>query len=86
MIYLYIAIKSKGTVQKKVALIFIGILLIYLADWMDSEIFIGSVTIIPLEVPPIIMIAGIIIFNLQFYYFPYFYIKNIENIENIENS
>jgi CDP-diglyceride synthetase len=61
--YLYIFIKSKGKVRQKALIILCGFLLVTLAHFMDSEAFIGALPFIPLEITPIIMSAGIVIFT-----------------------
>jgi len=43
---------------------------------MDTEFFLTTFRYIPLEIAPSIMIAGLVIFTLQFYFFPYFYIRS----------
>jgi hypothetical protein len=74
-VYLYITIKAKATVRKKVFLLFIGVFLIYLGHFMDTEFFLNTFKTIPIEISPILMLIGLSIFVLQFYNFPYFYIK-----------
>lgn len=61
--YLLIALKSEGKLRTKAVLIFIGILLITIGHMMDSELVIVNLSFIPLEVTPIIYIAGIVIFS-----------------------
>jgi hypothetical protein len=75
-IYLYIIIKSEGTVRKKSIFLFIGLLFLYLAHFMDTEFFITIFPYIPLEIAPCLMIAGLAIFTYQFYLFPYFYVRS----------
>jgi len=75
-IYIYIIIKSEGTVRKKSIFLFIGLFLLYLAHFMDTEFFITLFPYIPLEIAPAMMIAGLIIFTYQFYLFPYFYVRS----------
>ncbi len=75
-IYLYIVIKSEGTVRKKVIFLFIGVLLLYLAHFMDTEFFLTTFPFIPIEISPALMIVGLVIFTYQFYLFPYFYVRS----------
>jgi len=59
LMYIYIIIKSAGSVRRKGILIFIGIALTFLAHLLDSEVFISmTYPTIPLEMIPIFMIVG----------------------------
>jgi len=62
-LYLYLIIKATGKVRIKAILIFIGILCIYLSETIDSEWFIAAIPSFPLEITPVIMIIGIILFT-----------------------
>jgi hypothetical protein len=68
-IYIYLIVNSDGRTRIKAAFIFIGILLIYLSETMDSEWFIGTFPAFPIIIIPIIMILGTILFT----YFDLFY-------------
>ena len=62
-LYLYLIIKATGKIRKKAILIFIGIVCIYLSETIDSEWFIEAIPSFPLEITPIIMMIGIVLFT-----------------------
>lgn len=61
--YLYIAIKSEGTVRRKATMILIGIFLVMASHLMDTELFISAVPLMPLEIPPILLIMGCVLIS-----------------------
>jgi len=60
LLYLYVIVKSSGQLRQKAMLILFGLLLIGISHVMDSEYF---VRLIPLELAPICLISGVIIFT-----------------------
>ena len=66
ILYLYVIIKSIGGIRKKAIGLFIGSLMMFASQVMDSEMFISATfPFVPLEITPIIMIIGVIIFTLS---------------------
>lgn len=66
ILYLYVIIKSIGGIRKKAIGLFIGSLMMFASQVMDSEVFISATfPFVPLEITPIIMIIGVIIFTLS---------------------
>jgi len=66
ILYLYVIIKSIGGIRKKAIGLFIGSLMMFASQVMDSEVFISATfPFAPLEITPIIMIIGVIIFTLS---------------------
>jgi hypothetical protein len=68
IMYLYVIIKLAGALRKNAIGLFIGSLMMYTAQIMDSEMFIGlTFPIIPsiLEITAVIMIFGVIIFTFS---------------------
>jgi hypothetical protein len=68
ILYIYVIIKSTGTLRKSAIGLFFGSLMMYAAQIMDSEMFIGlAYPIIPLilEITAVIMIFGVIIFTFS---------------------
>ena len=68
ILYLYVIIKSTGALRKSAIGLFIGSLMMYAAQIMDSEMFLGlTYSIIPLilEITAVIMIFGVIIFTFS---------------------
>lgn len=68
LLYLYIIFKSTGALRKRAIGLFIGSLLMYVAQIMDSEMIIGSIyPIMPLilEITAVIMILGVVIFTFS---------------------
>ena len=62
ILYFYIIAKTTGDLRNKAIWILIGLVLIALAQILDSEAFITAFPSFPLEITPIIMIIGIFIF------------------------
>lgn len=68
-VYIYIIVKTTGTVRIKAKWILIGIFLIAIAQVLDGEDFITALPWFPLWIPPIIMAVGIVIMIVsQLYY------------------
>ena len=68
-LYLYLIFKATGKLRKKAILLFIGIVMIYVGETIDSEWFISAFPEFPLEITPLIMAIGIILFTgTQLYY------------------
>lgn len=63
VLYIYIAVKTTSKVRTKAILILIGISLIFSSHLMDSELFITSFPFVPLYIPPIFLIVGLLIFT-----------------------
>jgi len=63
IIYLYIIINTRNTARKKAIGVFVGLILISLAHFMDSELFIFAFPALPLEITPIVLIGGIFTFT-----------------------
>ena len=61
ILYLYIITKTSGRLRQKASLILIGLALIGISHVMDSEYF---VRLIPLELAPICLIIGVILFTV----------------------
>ncbi len=62
ILYLYLIKKTTGDIRKKVVGILIGLALVLIGQVMDGETFITALPTVPLLIPPIIMICGIITF------------------------
>ncbi len=62
-LYLYLVFKTTSIARRKSIGILVGIILVFISHFMDSEFFITSFRTIPLEITPIIMIIGIIIYT-----------------------
>ncbi|MHA1437134.1 MAG: hypothetical protein ACTSPD_06120 [Promethearchaeota archaeon] len=62
ILYIYLILKSTGSVRIKSIWLLIGMLLMFLGYSMDSEFFFENFPGVPLEISPIIMCAGILIF------------------------
>jgi len=61
LMYIYIIVKSAGSVRIKAIFIFIGIALVFLSHLLDSEIFVSmTYPAVPLEVNPLMMIIGVL--------------------------
>ncbi|MGQ4873730.1 MAG: hypothetical protein ACP6IY_06595 [Promethearchaeia archaeon] len=60
--YMYIAVKGTGEVRKKAIWLIVGLLLIMLGHAMDSEFWAGNFPDFPYEIPPIVMLIGLLIF------------------------
>ena len=68
ILYLIVSIKSTGALRKSAIGLFFGSLMMYAAQILDSEMFIGLMyPIIPLilEITAVIMILGVIIFTFS---------------------
>ncbi|MFO8017185.1 MAG: hypothetical protein R6U96_00995 [Promethearchaeia archaeon] len=61
-LYIYIIIKGTGAVRKNAAWLLVGLIFITIGNMMDTELFVSSFPAFPLEIPPVIMIIGILIF------------------------
>jgi hypothetical protein len=62
ILYIYVIIKTSGTVRKKAFLILFGLALIGISQVIDSEYFVRAV---PLELPPICLTVGTVIFTIS---------------------
>ena len=65
ILYIYLIIKTTGTIRKKASWLLIGLLLIMIGYTMDTEYFLSNFQGIPLEISPSIMIAGILLFLIK---------------------
>lgn len=63
ILFLYIIAKSQGRVRTKASLIFIGTLIIYIAELINAVYFITAFPEFPMELIPIIMSMGAILFT-----------------------
>ena len=69
ILYIYLVIKTTGTVRKKIFWVIVGLLMIAAAQILDGEGFITSLPNFPLEIAPLIMITGLILFiSSQIFY------------------
>ena len=59
---MYIIAKTTGTVRKKAIWVLVGLIFLTIGYLMDSEAFVGNLPWMPLEVAPIFMIVGTLIF------------------------
>lgn len=67
--YIYLIMKTTGTIRIKVIGILVGLLLILAGQMLDAELIISTFPQLPFIVAPSIMIAGIILFlSTQLYY------------------
>ncbi|MGV9173147.1 MAG: hypothetical protein ACOC44_14840 [Promethearchaeia archaeon] len=62
LLYIYIIIKGTGSVRKKAMWLLGGLILFVIGYMMDSELFISNFSEVPLVIPPVIMIVGILVF------------------------
>lgn len=62
LLYIYIIIKSTGSVRKRAIWLFVGLVFIAIGYMMDSEAFVGAVPGFPLEISPLLMIIGTLTF------------------------
>lgn len=62
IIYVYLAYNTSGRARKKAIGILIGMILIAISHFMDSELFLSNFRYVPLEITPIVMILGILVF------------------------
>lgn len=69
LLYGYIIVKTMGTIRKKALWLLIGLLIVIVGHFMDSQFFIEAFTGFPLEIAPSIMIVGEIIFLASQYIF-----------------
>ena len=60
-IYLFIILKGTGEIRTKAIWFLIGLILLFLGHIMDSEMWFTAFPAFPYEIPPIVMIGGIII-------------------------
>ena len=61
-LYLFIIVKTTGTIRKKAIWVLVGLIFLTIGYLMDSEMFVGNFPWVPLEVAPILMIVGTLIF------------------------
>lgn len=63
IMYVYFISKSSGKIRKKAIFILIAIMLVFFAHLLDTETFISlTYPIIPLELPPLMMCSGMILY------------------------
>jgi hypothetical protein len=62
VLYIYLGFKAPGSVRKKILGVLLGLFLMLGAQILDSEFFISAFPSFPLEIAPIIMMAGIFFF------------------------
>ncbi|TFF95022.1 MAG: hypothetical protein EU544_03665 [Promethearchaeota archaeon] len=65
ILYFYIIAKATGDVRTKAIWILIGLILIVVAQVMDGQAFITAFPAVPLELAPVIMMAGILLFLIS---------------------
>ena len=63
ILYIYLILKTTGVLRQKAIGLFIGLILIEIGYSLDTEFFLSNFTI-PLEIAPLCMIGGIIIFMI----------------------
>ncbi len=69
LLYFYLIVKTTGALRKKIIGILLGMVLIALAQILDSEAFITAFPIFPFIIPPLVLIGGTILFYVsQLYY------------------
>ena len=64
MLYLYLIIKTTGTVRTRAIWLLIGLIILAIGYMMDSELFVGNFPGVPLEIAPSLMILGTLIFMI----------------------
>ncbi|MHA1733124.1 MAG: hypothetical protein ACTSU5_14345 [Promethearchaeota archaeon] len=62
VLYLYLIVKGVGSVRQKMVLGFLGVLVLFLGMALDSEAGL-STGLIPLVIPPIVTMAGLLLFT-----------------------
>ncbi|MHA1294895.1 MAG: hypothetical protein ACTSQJ_19850 [Promethearchaeota archaeon] len=69
LLYIYMIVKTTGTVRVKAIWVLVGLALIAVAQVLDGQDFISAFPNFPLIITPLIMMAGILIFMIsQLYY------------------
>ncbi|MGQ4876024.1 MAG: hypothetical protein ACP6IY_18315 [Promethearchaeia archaeon] len=69
LLYIYMIVKTTGTVRVKAIWVLVGLALIAVAQVLDGQDFISAYPNFPLIIAPLIMMAGILIFMIsQLYY------------------
>ncbi|MHA1150636.1 MAG: hypothetical protein ACTSR8_20640 [Promethearchaeota archaeon] len=64
MLYIYLIIKTTGTVRIRAIWLLIGLIILAIGYMMDSELFVGNFPFVPLEIAPLMMILGTLIFMI----------------------
>jgi len=65
ILYVYLIIKTTGTVRVKSSWVLVGLALIAVAQVMDGQDFISALPEFPLIIAPLIMLAGVMIFIIS---------------------
>lgn len=69
ILYIYLIVKTTGTLRKKIIGILLGMIFIALAQILDGEAFISAFPTFPFVIAPLVLIGGTILFYFsQLYY------------------
>lgn len=64
LLYGFLIVKGVGSIRKKTAITFLGVLLLYAGNMLDSEVVLSTLQF-PLVIPPLVIMGGVAIFTFS---------------------